>query len=162
MFLPFLLIMGIIFSCNIMDSFINSVFLGAVEAKGGLFAILFRWITNGLPTFGKALLWSLLIFLLIYLNKIISFFYPEKKSKNSSDRICILLFILICIIGIPLIMAKQEMGSYFAMQKLFDVTILFMLTIILLIVCFYLTIKDWIHKHKNHKSSGDCHIFRQL
>lgn len=113
---------------------IDSIFFSAMEAKGGITTILFRWIKNGFFDFLKLSLWGGLYIVVLKINEQLNHEYPAKYASN---------FFLICYSIVTslilfLIFFNEKVGVYFANAKRLDVNLLFIVTVFLL---FYLLIK---------------------
>lgn len=142
-------IMGI---TNVM---INSIFFNALEAKGGILTILFRWIKNGSSDFLIFLLWGVLFVIVLKINEQLNVEYP---TKTKSDLLAKIYAITSAIIMI-LIFNNQSLGNYFYSKKRLDVTILFMVTVVLM---FYLLIKSLISILKKKDATKNIVILSLL
>lgn len=79
--LPPIFICGIGLLCNgSLSYFLGATGGGAVEAKGGMIAILFNWIVNGFPIFREQFKTAVFIITIIVLFIMLSHFFPRKRN----------------------------------------------------------------------------------
>lgn len=147
--IPSITLISIIVYNGMWETFINAVFFSAVEAKGGLWVILFRWIITGIPAFGRALLWAVMLCLVIYININITKNYAEKNSSLLKENFsCVFLFLVLMLLGIGRMFSSEKMGRYFSVQRQIDVNVLFIMTLILFVTLLLISICDFIKKEE--------------
>lgn len=151
--IPVVVVCGIIYTNGMWPIFWNSVFVEAIGAKGGIFAILFNWLINGFPQFEKALLWAILLILIIYINQLISQYYPNYDSvKDDKNKLWIIvIFAFSMIIGISCIFFSERLGQFFAWKRQVDVNILFDFTVLVIILIVGVCVYDFFKKTMIHR-----------
>lgn len=144
---PILLFIVICSATGILKNMIQSVLFGAVEAKGGLIAILFQWICNGYISFIQVLLWGIVFTFFVYLMKRVSMKYLQASKAN---KYVLASFSLILFVGLLFTLQSESLGIYYANQRRLDVTLPFIITVCMMIYlginCIWCIIK---HQNKN-------------
>lgn len=133
--IPIAFLLGITALNGITDTMIDSIFFSAMEAKGGIVTILFEWIKRSSPDFFKVFLWGVLFLIVLKINEQFNKEYPKQEKKYN---VWLIIYWLVTSVLIIFICTKEEFGNYFLKFKNLDVTIPFIVTVVLL---FYLLIK---------------------
>lgn len=148
---------------GIFHNMIQSVFFNALDAKGGLVAVLFQWIINGYESFAKVFLWGVLFVLFVFVMQKASlkYFVPSNKSN-----ILLILYSIILFPSLLSIFYSEKVGVYFSQQRRLDVTIPFMTTVCMMVVLGIKLIYDILKKNTVDKHQliilsllGTCFTF---
>ena len=138
---PVIILAFIAIKANIVNAMINSVFFGAIEAKGGIFSILFRWIKNGFVSYAQVFLLAVFFFILLIINRKLTEEYPSRAINKK----LLIAYSLILTIGSILICRNESLGTYYSTVRRLDVAVIFVITVVLLaafaIVALYHTVK---------------------
>lgn len=126
--IPVVLLGIVLWKANVLNSMIDSVFFGAMEAKGGIITILFRWITNNYESFLQVLLWGILAIIVLFINRKLSIAYPQRKGNH----VLFPLFTGGMVIFLLYVIFNEDYGTYLASMKRLDVTLLFIVSVVLL------------------------------
>lgn len=140
--IPVLIMAMIALKTGIARDMIDSIFFGAMEAKGGIATILFKWIENGFTSFMQVSLLGIIFVIVLIINSIISKAYYSKVS----NKILFSIYTVIISMGVFLICFKKNIGIYFSNMRRLDVTVIFMATVFLLIVLFAAALFNTINK----------------
>ena len=127
--IPLVIIGAIMQKAGLLMPMIDSVFFGAIEAKGGLVTILFQWIVNGKTLFGHNALSAIALCLFIF----IAWKICEKYSDSKPSKVLFGLYVVVISVGVVVIEHNQTLGEALADQYRLDVYLLFLVDVILLI-----------------------------
>lgn len=160
---PIAIFSAICLKLGIFHNMIQSVFFNALDAKGGVFTVLFQWIINGYEGFAKVLLWGILFVLFVFIMQKVSHKYFVSSPRNNVLLVLYGLILLPCFLCV---FYSEKMGIYFSQQRRLDVTVPFMITVCMMIVLGIKLIYDILKKNPVDKHQlivlsllGTCFTF---
>lgn len=144
--IPIIVTVSVIAVKSDLTIFINSVFLGAAEAKGGLINALFRWIVIGKNSFLLYLMGAVVAVLILVINYRISNIYQSKQASNKIVFCITVIGFLFYLLGVISILSTPNMGEYFATLKAIDAYLIFLICFFLMLIFIVLFLKELIQK----------------
>lgn len=139
--IPIAAIFGIIYLTNDMDLFLNSTIFGAIEAKGGMQAILFNWIINGKATFQLYILEAFVLIFILIINYRLSKNNGEKGNENRNFWITFLGWLVFCI-GMICVLYNRSTGEWFASFRETSSYLVFLVCFLLLLLFIIIYIAE--------------------
>ena len=127
-----------------LNLFLNSVFLGAAEAKGGISTVLFRWIITGKDSFLLYFMSAAVAVLILIINYRISL--SVRLDNVKSSIIITILGFFIFLISLLVVMYNSQIGSYFSMRKSVDAYFIFLIAFLLMLILIVVFLIDLIKK----------------
>lgn len=136
---PVFLFCTLLFFQGILGDMVNSVFFSALDAKGGVMVVLFRWIKLGFPSYVKSIPVAMVYLLGLLCLRRLSTLYYEEELKTGIYRRAILCFLFL-ILGLAAVCYVRSFGEMMSSMQRWDATLLFIINILVLCYTFGCTL----------------------